>query len=112
MPTELIKRSALESQIQGEIAWAKILNQRLRPSINVTEEEIDEKMAASENSDGAWGPGAEARAHTSHDYAYGAAYLRVRPGEIGGIKYILYVTHAPTRARRAPPMPRPGRGRA
>ncbi|MBL25965.1 MAG: hypothetical protein CMM50_00230 [Rhodospirillaceae bacterium] len=47
-----IKRSALESQIQGEIAWAKILNQRLRPSINVTEEEIDEKMAASENSDG------------------------------------------------------------
>ena len=61
---------------------------------------------------GAWGPGAGARAHTSHDYAYGAAYLRVRPGEIGGIKYILYVTHAPTRARRAPPMPRPGRGRA
>ena len=42
----------------------------------------------------------------------GAHELRLRPGEIGGVMYILYVTHAPTRARRAPPMPRPGRGRA
>ena len=55
---------------------------------------------------GARGGGAGAGAHTR---------LRLGPtarGEIGGIMYILYVTHAPTRARRAPPMPRPGRGRA
>ena len=54
---------------------------------------------------GARGGGAGAGAHTR---------LRLGPtarGEIGGIMYILYVTHAPTRARRAPPMPRPGRGR-
>ena len=33
--------ASLEAQIEAEIAWAKILNQRLRPSITVTEEEID-----------------------------------------------------------------------
>lgn len=47
-----ITRSALEAQIEAEIAWAKILNQRLRPSINITEEQIDANMTAAEQGEG------------------------------------------------------------
>ena len=59
-------------------------------------------------------PGAGARGRRRAPGAGAHTRLRLGPtarGEIGGIMYILYVTHAPTRARRAPPMPRPGRGR-
>jgi len=40
-----IKRSALETQVRAEIAWAKLINQRLRPSIEVPDEQVEEELA-------------------------------------------------------------------
>jgi peptidyl-prolyl cis-trans isomerase SurA len=40
-----VPRSALEQQIKAEIAWGKLVRRRLRSSVQVGQEEIDEAMA-------------------------------------------------------------------
>ncbi len=37
--------STVESQVMAQIAWGKYINQRIRPTIDISEEEIDEEMA-------------------------------------------------------------------
>jgi peptidyl-prolyl cis-trans isomerase SurA len=47
-----IATSALERQVRAQIAWGKFLNQRVRPTIDIGEEEIDEEIARLEASRG------------------------------------------------------------
>ncbi len=37
--------STVEAQVRAQIAWGKFVNQRIRPTIDISEEEIDEEMA-------------------------------------------------------------------
>lgn len=40
-----IAMSTVESQVRAQIAWGKFVNQRIRPTIDISEEEIDEELA-------------------------------------------------------------------
>jgi len=40
-----VAASTVESQVRAQIAWGKFINQRIRPTIDISEEEIDEEMA-------------------------------------------------------------------
>ncbi len=47
-----IAMSALEDQVHAQIAWGKFLGQRIRPTIDISEEEIDEEIVRLEASRG------------------------------------------------------------
>jgi peptidyl-prolyl cis-trans isomerase SurA len=40
-----IAMSTVETQVMSQIAWGKYINQRIRPTIDISEDEIDEEMA-------------------------------------------------------------------
>ncbi|MFP6758242.1 MAG: peptidylprolyl isomerase [Alphaproteobacteria bacterium] len=39
-----ISMSTVESQVRSQIAWGKYINQRIRPTINISEDEIDHEL--------------------------------------------------------------------
>ncbi len=47
-----IAMNGLEDQVRAQIAWAKFLSQRVKPTIDISEEEIDEEIARLEASRG------------------------------------------------------------
>jgi len=47
-----IAMSTVQSQVEAQIAWGKFVNQRIRPTIDISEEEIDEEMARIEANSG------------------------------------------------------------
>ena len=47
-----IAMNGLENQVRAQIAWGKFLSQRVRPTIDISEEEIDEEIARLEASRG------------------------------------------------------------
>lgn len=44
--------AAVESQVRAEIAWGKFVNQRLRPTVDVSDEEVEAEIARMEASRG------------------------------------------------------------